>query len=672
MSARSHQIVIRLLRGSLALGFLCFLGVVGLYLFGRTGRPESAEQINRTNSSSSDTEFAIRTEGFEFALTRGNQVVFEIEGGEQVTGRDGKVHLKEVAISIARKDGMYKVEGAEALFNPDTNDARLEGNVVVRGPRGLRVETDWLDLGEGGRSLHARNGVRFRSEDGIEGSSDELRADLEGRAMEMAGNVVVSSTSQAQTPFRLEARELSMMQGGSSLNARGDVTLISRGDRMLAQRLNILLDPDTREVTLLRFRSQVRGQLVSWKAGQVSGKAAAGALALRGTSLTLRFDAVSGEPTEFELHGLRRRPALVRQVQPNGRVSSLSVGAMTSTLIGGVLTQAQLSGPVEIVERGAGGEQRKAQALDGEVRFDPDTGDISGLTLVGEVVIEDEEILAWGDRAYLTANGEDVEILGSPCRIEHSRGELESPRAVFRKSAGVLRAQEGVTTILRAGNEASGLRLGAGGGDEPVHVQSEEAIWHTADEQVVFTRSVRAWQGTNTIFADQLRGEPRAGRMSASGNVRTLWQPPEEEDGNAEVDEDPEPTGPMNITSDEMTYREGDGELIYTGSVHAEQAWTSLRCETLRVLLDEEGETRELYCEEAVRIDDTRNGRILEGDEAVYDPSTLMVQVYGNPLKMTDREGGKVEGGRHFIYDLENGKLRLSSKERGASEVATP
>jgi hypothetical protein len=82
----------------------------------------------------------------------------------------------------------------------------------------------------------------------------------------------------------------------------------------------------------------------------------------------------------------------------------------------------------------------------------------------------------------------------------------------------------------------------------------------------------------------------------------------------------------------------------------------------MTVELGPAGEAEEILCETAVRIVDSRNARTLAGDRAIYYPEVPEVEVFGDPLTMEDAAGNKVEGGRHFVYDLESGHSRLTAK----------
>jgi lipopolysaccharide export system protein LptA len=689
-----HQTVIRLLRGSLAVALLLFVALVGLYLFGRQGKPET-EKPEAAEGSNGD--FAVRGEGFEFALTKGDKVVFEIRGREQRSDRSGKVYLEDVLIAMERSDGPYRVQGKSAIYDQGTQEARLQGKVVIRGPRGLQIETERLDLGEEGNRVHAHEGVRFASGQDLRGRADALDVDLEGRTLVLAGSIAVVSPTTAKVPWSLETEELVFREAAASAVARGGVLLRSGSSWLRAQRLNLFFDQDTRELDMARFLSNVEGMVATAPGGEPAvataslapaprrGKDRGNPLTVRATSLEVHFDGATGQPVEIDLRGLERRPARVVQTQPDQSIATLTTVSLIGTFENGVLVRADLNGPVWLTQgglRSRRGAERQVKAANGEARFDRAQGGLEGVTLIGDVSLRDADAEANGDRAYVDMRRETFEIIGAPAHLQHPRGTLDAPHAVYRRDAGIVQADGGVAAVLIEGGKA--LAPGLAGGaesDEPLRVESREAIWQAEPSSVRFLGGVRAWQGENTLFADQLRGEPDRGWMAASGGVRTLWQqPPEEEtaeegtakpatDDDSEVENDGEerPTGPLEITSAEMSYSESEALLVYTGAVKAVQDWTTLNCDRMTVVLEEDGSgTEEIQCETAVRIVDSRNQRTLEGDRAIYYPEVPEVEVFGDPLTMQDAAGNKVEGGRHFVYDLESGSSRLTAAKADA------
>ena len=382
MAKARHQTVVRLLRGSLALGLVFFLALVGLYLFGRQGKPEHEPAAS---SAASNEDFAVRGEGFEFALTKGDKVVFEIRGREQKSDRSGKVYLEDVLIAMQRTDGPYRVQGKSAIYDQGTQEARLQGKVVIRGPRGLLIETERLELGDEGRRVHAQEGVRFASGEDLHGRADALDVDLDGRTLVLAGSIAVVSPTTASVPWSLETEELVFREAAASAVARGGVTLRSGASSLRAQRLNLFFDQDTRELEMARFLSNVEGVVATSRGGEPAvataslapaarkDEQAGNPLTVRATSLEVRFDGASGQPLEIDLRGLERRPARVVQTQPDQSVATLTTVSLLGTFENGVLARADLHGPVWLTQgglRSRRGAERQVKAANGEARFD--------------------------------------------------------------------------------------------------------------------------------------------------------------------------------------------------------------------------------------------------------------------------------------------------------------
>ncbi len=152
--------------------------------------------------------------------------------------------------------------------------------------------------------------------------------------------------------------------------------------------------------------------------------------------------------------------------------------------------------------------------------------------------------------------------------------------------------------------------------------------------------------------------------MSAVGGVRTFFTPAasraahseQEVDGGSGV-----PQGPIEISSEEMSYHQVAAEVVYTGSVKVVQEESSLACEFLTIALDEDNEARNLTCEGAVSILDPQRGYTLQAGLALYDLGEQRVEVFGEPITMTDSEGNKVGGACRLTYSFLDESLVLNS-----------
>ena len=664
MANRARATTLIVFRALFGLAFLALVGALSLYLFGREGRPETAlpvvvDEIDETES------FSIRSEGFRFALARGERNVFEIEGEEQISERSGVTFLKNVRVTVERSDGTYAVEALEAFYEPDTNAALLQGNVRVRGPRSFWVEAPRLELSAEGEELIAREGATFGAEERVTGRADFL---LVGAGMEeftLTGGVLLESGPAQLPPFRIEAAEMVLHRGRGYGLASGGVQIESEGSELFGTEVELTLDTETGEITFLKLQSNVEGDLYSnWKEERTSP------LELSGDTLSIYFDAIDGRPTALSLIGTAARHAKLRQTRLDGSTLSVEMVSLKGSFIEGVLSRAEVGGGIEILSL-SGGEDasaRQARARTGDVRFAED-GSLAGFTLDGDVTVWDRNLVAEGERAHFDFAKGEIELFGSPVKVSHQRGSLEANRLRYLQNLGIVHGREGVSAVLRPSPEGGG-GLSIGGEAGPVRVVADETFWLANPDSVMFQGHVRAWQGTYTLIAEQLRGEA-GGKMSAAGGVRTFFNPPtasrpapseEEDEGEIGL-----PQGPIEISSEEMSYQQAVGEVVYTGSVKVVQEESSLACDVLTIALDEDNEARDLSCEGDVSILDRQRGYTLEAGRALYDLGEQRVEVFGEPITMTDSEGNKVGGACRLTYSFLDESLVLSSCEDSSS-----
>ena len=113
---------------------------------------------------------------------------------------------------------------------------------------------------------------------------------------------------------------------------------------------------------------------------------------------------------------------------------------------------------------------------------------------------------------------------------------------------------------------------------------------------------MRAWRGDNLLLAPELRGDKEADQLTATGGVKTLWYPSEDQAASARAQSAPKPAAPrrsppprpipqhartpVQVLASEMTYQQKAGILIYTGNVRVDQEGKTLTCQRLEVDLD--------------------------------------------------------------------------------------
>jgi lipopolysaccharide transport protein LptA len=238
---------------------------------------------------------------------------------------------------------------------------------------------------------------------------------------------------------------------------------------------------------------------------------------------------------------------------------------------------------------------------------------------------------------------------------------------VHRAKSGTLDARGGVRATMapREGDSLGSAALG--GGEGPVMVESSEATFRQAEDDVAFRGGVRAWRGTSLLLADQLRGDRGGRSLAASGTVRTAWRPEAAATapGAASTDAS-ESSGssdearrrePVEIAADHLTYQESERRLRYEGSVSVVQGAQTVTCQLLIIELDAEQQPESYDCSGQAKVVDRALERTVEGRQVVYQPGGGEVEVSGDPVRLVDPKL-RVEGPKLW-YSVEDGSVRM-------------
>src|SRR4030067_670147 len=196
----------RLRRALLVVFLLLIGGLVTLYLFGRQRPSDEAPAVEQLLTKEGVTTSG---EGFEFTQELEGRPVFRLEGERFQVDQEDRVTLEGVHLALFREDGgAYQIASRWAVYQRDRRAARLSGNVLLAGPRDLRLETAELELAEGGQRLASTGPVRFASGDDLVGNALGLEVDLERELYILRGDVRIESTPEAERPFSLQAQRL--------------------------------------------------------------------------------------------------------------------------------------------------------------------------------------------------------------------------------------------------------------------------------------------------------------------------------------------------------------------------------------------------------------------------------------------------------------------------------
>jgi lipopolysaccharide export system protein LptA len=613
--------------------------VGGLYWVGRSTVPEEDAPAAPTTTTGDE----LISTGFEYHVADGDRRLLDVKGGRVLQKQGGAVDLETVAITLYRPNGeSFDLAGEHANFDQSTNAARVEGKVRLAGPRGFELETNALELAPGGKRLATERGVRFRWGTDYEGRANALKADLASDSYVLTGEVRVTRRDPTAPPFELTARRVLFDRSSGALHAEGDAKVRQGQNLLTAGRLAAQIGPESQKLESIRARFGVFGRLLEPTSGVDK-------LRFDGDRATLLF--TDGDARTLELEGQGAAIAKVISRAPTG-VRVLTAPYIVAQFAASQNQTVEASEGARLEDRPAedGEASRRASARRAEISFAD--GVVKAATLQKNVILSEPGRELKADNAFLDLVAERADFFGKPAIGTTERGELRAPKLSYSKATGLLLATEGVQAVLTRGASRGLADLGLSG-EGPVQVAAREASLRDGQGQFSFLGAVRAWRGTNVLVADQLRGDDVGGPLTASGNVKTLWQPA--------ADAAASPTGPakpIEITAATLIYDAAQGVATYSEKVEARQAEQTLTCGEAKVRLDAEKRAREVECVGAVRLSDGAADRRVEGQIATYDLVARSIVVRGQPVVLTDPVRGKAEG-RRVIYELQSGRMRL-------------
>jgi lipopolysaccharide transport protein LptA/LPS export ABC transporter protein LptC len=668
---------------------LVVVGIVGLFMFGKAG--QRRDQPTREDAGG-PKGMTLIGEDFDYTFTDGARPVFHIKGESIKADREGTIYLDRVAVTLwDRRGRIFHVESHKASFNRTSNEGQLQGNVVLRGPDELELHTARLNLQQKGDVVVSEVPVEIHYGGKYIAHAGRLDVDIPGEVYTLRGGARVDSLPGVEPPVLLTAQRLIYDRQQHWLRAEGN-TFLRRGlDHLAAVRIYGNLSDDEKALKFVHAFWEIEGETHSAAApapGGSSPKQSPQPTTVRfkgGKDLSVVFAPQGNEPrrVEFEAPDAGR----VQMDSAGGGIArTLTARRIEGTMENGVLNAADAVGGVEIreVTRVDGKPVlRQANGQRGSATFKPD-GQLATMDLTSSVVYHDGQVTATGDHGTLDMEQGRGEFAGAPVVVTSDRGRIEAPRMVYSTNQQIVNAQGGVRALLQKVEETalSGTPLANGQG--PVHVESQEAFWRQQPSSFIFRGDVHAWRGDNLLLAPELRGDKAANQLTATGGVKTLFYPTQEQaakgTGKAGAGSAPAKPTPIQVAASDLQYSEKQaaekqdsekqdqktGVLIYTGNVRVDQEGKTITCLKMEVDLGTDRQVRTMVCTGDVKVNDPKVGRKIEGQKAVYQVGLRQVDITGEPVVMNDKEGNQVRGKR-VLYYIDDGRAVVQGKEGEAN-----
>ncbi|HEX3552694.1 MAG TPA: LPS export ABC transporter periplasmic protein LptC [Thermoanaerobaculia bacterium] len=650
----------------------------GLFLFGRAGQKPEKPPAMDARSAQNEKGMSLIGEDFDYTFTEREKPIFRIRGTSIKADRQGVIYLDNVAVTLYDKQGrVFHVESKNASFNRESNEGQLQGEVFLKGPDELELRTDHLDLQQKGNVVTTPGAVEIRYLGKYVANAGRMQLDLGAETYSLMGGSQVRSIAGIEPSLQLSAQRFVYERTKHWIRCEGGSRLQRGADWLTAQRIYGNVADDESGLTFVHAMWDVSGETrATLQAGVKPAKAAPEHTRVKfsGKELSVVLQPQGNQPRFVALEAPADGRASLESTSPAVVRTLTAKRHIEGTLDNGVLNEAQAFGSVEIQENahlpGKPPTQRNAAGQTARASFRPD-GQLATVELNSNVVYKDGDVTANGNRGVLDMDQGRGEFTGSPVVVASDRGQLESPRMVYNTDTQIVSARDGVKAKLQKVEETALAGSPLGQGEGPVNVVSQEAFWRQQPSSFVFRGDVRAWRGDNVLLAPEMRGDKAADQLTATGGVKTIWYPSDEQSAQVTAKPAAATTGPaqrtpVQVVASAMTYQQKTGVLVYTGNVRVDQQGKTLSCQRMQVDLDQKRQARSMVCTgDNTRISDPQVGRTVTGQRAVYHVPEKQVEVFGDPVTMKDKDGNQIRGKR-AVYAMDTGKVEVKGVDPNA------
>jgi lipopolysaccharide transport protein LptA len=314
----------------------------------------------------------------------------------------------------------------------------------------------------------------------------------------------------------------------------------------------------------------------------------------------------------------------------------------------------ELRANLEVVMKEFGPETREIRAGHVIVYFDQMTHRASSAQLVDDVKYRDPKNTATAhlanydivnDLVVLTAaDGFDPTVIADGQTLKAKQIEF-APKGGTAKATGDVIAQ----LVSRQQNGPSADSTNVFPANKPVFVNSDSLLMRQASKTAVFSGNVRAWQDTNTVFAQELQVTGAGDSLLARGNVRTILYNTGGEPRKV----------PVNSRSDQLQARKAERRIELTGNVRIDDDQRTMTSDRATLLLDANRKIDRIEAEGKVTLLDRPGSRKGTGDKALYLVPKKMIYVSGSPATVVAPTG--TLSGEQIAIDLARNKVEVMS-----------
>jgi lipopolysaccharide transport protein LptA len=642
---------VKFLRIALPIAFLAFVIIIVISFTGRPRRVQQrqGEAVNIAPRTSTDKAKLV-ADAFEDTQTIGGRVTLKISAKKFIGFVSGWNRLEDVHLTVYRANGQsYDISSAVAQVNATTKEAEASGGVKVASSDGVEIQTAAIKFD--GKKITNKIPVNFKIDD-WSGRAGGLDLDVTKEMLSLNDSIdaEAASKSPAEPAMHLKAARATFQRTTGDVTFYQDVVLTRKNDTIRADQVQAKLAPGMKQITGFEGSG---GVVVSLADNSPLAQSNAPGSNMGATRITAdRFFTESFNPGRIDTVIIRGEQGDAVAVMSGPPRKTLTAKQFRVVLDGEKLKEVQSEKNVVFIEEDT--PRRRVTASIANVYFDPATRRPINLYMQDQITFNDGKIDAAGDRANYEFATKKLVLSALPGKAPSIRTESETIRANVIE---VLAAEQ----LLKAtGNVFAEMRQKAGAASasgssvfperQPVNVNADVALLNRASKTAQFNGNVRAWQGTNTIFAKQLSAAADGETLTASGEVRASL---------SNAVKGATGTSPVLTRSDTLTAKRRDKRIDLDGNVRIEDNGRVLQSEKATAFLDARQKIDRIEASGKLTITERATSRKGSGDHALYKLAQKTILVDGNPATMADPKG--TIRGSQIVFDIGRNKVEVIS-----------
>ena len=636
------QRTIRILRVALPIVFFAFVLIIAL-----SWRRTHASRGDQANGPVTSTirpidKPQLESKAFEDTQTVAGRVVMRISAQRVVAFQSGWNTLENVHLTIFRPTGLtYELNCPQTQFNSSTKEADAKGGVHLVSSDNVQIDT--AEIHFDGNRLTNHIPVQFRI-DQWRGNAGALDLDVQSDELRLSERLDATMTpldADAST-LHLNAEEAIYRRKQNDVTFNNNVVLLRDRDHLTCDHAIGRFTADKKTLNGLEGQGKVNIEFFGSETpsrNRVTCDRFYSDVAPNGQISAMNF---AGDPGPA--HAVLQGPPLRDVVAKTFRVGIVNRQAT------------DLRADDQVVMKELQPDRRQMSGDHLVVFFEPQTHRPTNGAVNGNFKYADARTQATAVQANFDLVNDHVVLSASPGfdpSITSDGNTLKAKLIEFAPHAGTAKATGGVIAqLVSKQNGPAADSTNVFPANKPVFVNSDVVNMRQATKTAVFSGNVRAWQETNTMFAQELQVQGAGDEIAAHGDVRMTMY-------NAGTTT--QRKTPVLSRSDALFAHKNDRKIDLHGNVKIDDDQRHVSSQEATLFFDANHRAERIEAEKQVILIDQSTGRKATGDKAIYLVDKRMIDLSGAPATVTEANGTTTNG-EEFAIDLAKNKVDVISK----------